>query len=316
MVAAAALNKMSLKGLTLADMPAPKLNRTRRLLLKATAASIPAVLALPAFASGAPIRLGVIGISFHGVVGAVVHNLLEDMGHTVQITNAPHDQMFAALGRGEVDMLITAWMPGTHSHLFAPLANRIEPLGVAYSDALLYWAVPSYVPAAEVSSIEDLTKPAVAGQMRKVIRSIGPSSGLSVRSARAVEVYGLGKAGYSLATGDTEGWLSTFKTAYDSRQWVVMPLWQPQFLNKTHDVRRLSDPKQVLGSADDAVIVASKAYLAKAPPQTVAALKKISIGLDGVTAMDMDTNIGGMTLRDAARRWMQANPRVVNGWRG
>ena len=102
------------------------------------------------------VRLGAIGISFHAVVGSVVQSVLTRLGARVEPSTAPHDVMFDRLGSGEVDLLATAWMPGTHSHLFAPIQDRIESISTIYSDAKLYWSVPEYVPADAVSSIFDL----------------------------------------------------------------------------------------------------------------------------------------------------------------
>jgi glycine betaine/proline transport system substrate-binding protein len=290
----------------------------RRFLASAGAAGTASLLQVgsaPVRAQAAtPITLGVINISFHGVVGAVVQEVLERLGHNVQVVNAPHDQMFQRLGAGEVDLLAAAWMPGTHSHLFNPIQDRLERLATVYREGLLYWTVPAYVPPSAVSSIEDLLKPDVAARMDKTIRSIGPSAGLSVRSMRMVPEYGLDRAGYSVVPGDTSEWVRNFREAYQAQRWIAMPLWQPHFLNRTHQVRILADPKRVMGTADDAVLVASRTFVGRVPARTVNALRAIDIGLDGVTAMDLAVNVEGRSLRQAAQEWMAANSRKVAAW--
>lgn len=285
----------------------------RRALLLASAA-IAAAIPGRISATEAPVRLGVIGISFHAVVGAVVQRVLERLGHAVTVSNAAHDAMFDRLGRGEVDLLAAAWMPGTHSHLFTPIADRIAPVATLYRDALLYWSVPAYVPDSAVASVEDLLKPDVAARMAKTIRSIGPSAGLSVRSLRMVPEYGLVAAGYTVVPGETAEWVNTFREAYAAERWMVMPLWQPHFLNSTHRVRILRDPKGVMGTADEAVLVANRGFQGRLPPRTQQALAAIEIGLDGVTAMDLAVNTRGLTPLAAADEWMAAEASRVARW--
>lgn len=244
----------------------------------------------------------------------MVQEVLERLGHTVEVVNAPHDVMFKRLGAGEVDLLATAWMPGTRSHLFNAIEDRLERVSSTYRNAQLYWAVPAYVPVEAVSSIEDLLKPDVAQRMDKTIRSIGPSAGLSVRSLRMIGEYGLDRAGYSVVPGETADWVRNFREAYEAQRWMVMPLWQPQFLNRTHDVRILRDPKGVMGSADDAILVATRVFMARVPARTAKALWRIDIGLDAVTEMDVAVNRDGLTVRQAAQSWMAANAKKIEAW--
>jgi ABC-type proline/glycine betaine transport system substrate-binding protein len=148
-----------------------------------------------------------------------------------KLVNAPHDQMFQRLAVGEGDLLAAAWLPGTHSHLFNPIQDRL-----------------------------DASLPFIA------------------------------------------------------TRWMVMPLWQRHFLNRTHQVRILADPKQVMGSADDAVLVASRAFVGRIPPRTAAILRRIDIGLDGVTEMDLAVNVSGRCVRQAAQDWLAANVQKVAAW--
>ena len=59
----------------------------------------------------APVRLGQIGLSFYAVTAGVVEEVLERLGHRVEITQGSHAQIFPRLGAGEVDLLVAAWLP-------------------------------------------------------------------------------------------------------------------------------------------------------------------------------------------------------------
>lgn len=260
-----------------------------------------------------PVVLGVIGISFHAVVGAVIKQLLEGLGQVTRVVNAPHDEMFRRLGAGEVDLLVTAWMPDTHAHLFNPLGGRIERIAAVYRDARLFWAVPAYVDGS-VASIADLSRPDVIARMDKTIMSIGPSAGLSVQSGAALVRYGLDAVGYRLRPGATDAWVSNFREGVRAQRWLVMPLWQPQFLNRTHDIRELADPLGAMGGRDEAVVVASRAFLERANTRVLSAVQRVDIGVDGVTDMDLAVNVDGLSADAAAAAWMSRHAQKVRSW--
>jgi glycine betaine/proline transport system substrate-binding protein len=261
-----------------------------------------------------PVRLGVIGISFHAVAGAVVQAMLERLGHTVAVKQAPHDEMFRRLGAGEVDLLAAAWLPGTHRHLSDRLADRVAPIATLCRDARLDWTVPDCVPADVVASVAGLARTDVAVRMTPLNRLIGPSAGLSVRSVRMLAAYGLDAAGYRLEPGDTAVWLDSLRAARDAGLWVVMPLWQPHFLNSTHALRCLAAPQGVMGGADDSGQVARTTFAAALERRTRDALVAIHIGRDAVTDMDLAVIADGQTPAQAAGAWMTTNADRVAGW--
>ena len=75
------------------------------------------------------VRLGHIALSFHQASTAVVAELLRNAGHNVHLSAAPHVQMFERFGRGNVDMLVSAWLPASHGAYLAPFLNdtSLEP---------------------------------------------------------------------------------------------------------------------------------------------------------------------------------------------
>ena len=69
-----------------------------------------------------------------------------------------------------------------------------------------------------------------------------------------------------------------------------------------------------LGEANNGVLVAHKSFVASAPKNTVLVLSRIELGLAAVAEMDYMVRVDGMTPRDAARKWMDANRDRVDGW--
>ncbi len=274
-----------------------------------------ALLLLPAGAFGASkVILGQIDISFYAVTGQVVQTVLERLGHEVELKTGSHSQIFPQLGAGQVDLLVAAWLPSAHRVYWDKHGANARELGTLYRGARLYWAVPDYIPAAEVSRVEDLRKPEVNSKMVKTIRGTGPDSGLMIGSRKIMESYGLERDGYKLLPGKHEEWQQYFEDNYAARRWFVMPYFRPNYLNRIAEMRMIDERFEFLGGENNGVLVAHNSFIASAPPKTIKVLSRLELGLDAVAEMDYMVRIGAMNPRDAARAWIQSNQTRVEGW--
>lgn len=279
-----------------------------RTLALAIVMTLGATLWASANAEDRTIRLGQVNLSFYAVVGGIVQEVLEQDGYKVEVVAGSHGEIFPKLGAGEVDILAAAWLPDGHAPLYAKVKDVTFIAGELYDDAKLYWAVPDYVPADLVRSIDDLKKPDVAARMDKRIRGIGATSGLMVGAAKIREAYGLDAAGYEVIPGEAKDWIANFKQAVGEERWFIMPLWQPQWINAAYKVRALEEPKGIYGKGDTAVLLGHETLKDKLAPATIERLANINLSVDAVTDMDLWVNVDGLTPRDAAKRWLAANP--------
>jgi glycine betaine/proline transport system substrate-binding protein len=116
------------------------------------------------------------------------------------------------------------------------------------------------------------------------------------------------------APGKSADWIANFSENVAAKRWLVMPLWQPQYLNKAHKIRILEEPKQLLGGADRADLVAHKDFRAKVDKRTWEVLQRMSLSVKAVTEMDYLVNVEKVSPRDAARAWIGAHPDTVTHW--
>jgi glycine betaine/proline transport system substrate-binding protein len=260
------------------------------------------------------ITLGQVGLSFYAVVGGVVQELLEREGYSVEVVQGPHAEIFPRLGAGEVDIFAAAWLPQGHAALFARVEDvtfRIAPL---YEDARFFWVVPAYVPESALSSVTDLARPDVQQRVSKRIVSLPAETGLTISGRRVMDAYKLGEAGYELVAAPPGEWFGTFRKAIGANEWVIFPLWQPQWVNAAYGVRRLADPKGAYGEPDTAYLLGHRSLRDKLPGSTIALLSNIRLSIEAVTEMDRMVNVDGLSPRDSARRWMEKNADVVRSW--
>ncbi|MGH4117562.1 glycine betaine ABC transporter substrate-binding protein [Clostridium sp.] len=85
----------------------------------------------------------------------VIGLALEDMGYEVKLTQVDAGPMWAAVGNGDVDAIVAAWLPGTHAKYIEDYKGKVEDLGPNLEGAKIGLVVPTYM---DIDSIEDLAK--------------------------------------------------------------------------------------------------------------------------------------------------------------
>ncbi|BBM03004.1 glycine betaine ABC transporter substrate-binding protein [Microbulbifer sp. GL-2] len=233
------------------------------------------------------IRIGHIALSFHEASALEVTKILQLYGHKVSFMSAPHEEAFGLLKKGEIDLLVSAWLPSSHEVYLNPLLDQVEKVSVLYEPYCI-WGVPDYVPEESVSSIEDLLREPALDRMERLVQGINPGAGISRFSAQMIQAYGLDKAGYEFRPGTEEDCFDRFETAVSEGRWVVIPLWHPQFLHNRYTIRALKEPKGLLGTQDEATLIVRKEAKQKIGDAAMKALSQLYIGNDKLSALEDD----------------------------
>ena len=260
------------------------------------------------------ITLGQVSLSFYAVTGGVVQHVLEEEGYEVEVIPGSHAEIYPKVGTGEVDILAASWLPSAHAGLYEKVQGSTFKLAKLYDDARLYWTVPSYVPADQISSVADLVKPEVKAKLPAAIVSLPESTGLTTVGRKVMSAYGLDAAGYELKAAMPAEWIGTFKQAYEAREWIVFPLWQPQWINAVYDLRVLNEPKGIYG-VDSAFLIAHQGLKAKLSERALRHLGNIRLSVAAITEMDRLMNVEKLSALDAAERWIADNPDIVASWK-
>jgi glycine betaine/proline transport system substrate-binding protein len=259
------------------------------------------------------VTLGQVDLSFYAVTGGVVQEVLERSGQSFVLVQGSHGEIYPKLGSGEVDILAASWLPNAHAPLYEKVKGSTFLVTELYPDARLYLAVPGYADD-KIRSVADLARPAIAAQVEKRIVGIGPSSGLMVGVAKMMDSYGLKAAGYEVVPGPAADWIANFRRAYEEGKTVVMPLWQPNWMNATYRIRVLEDPQKIFAAGDRAYLLANTALKDKVSPEVLARLGRIKLSVGAVTEMDRMVNVEKVSPREAARRWIALNPEATRDW--
>lgn len=268
-----------------------------------------------AFGAAVKVKLGIARGTMHEVVAAAMVEVLESLGHPVEARRAGHDELFPLLARGEIDLLAAAWLPGEHAVWRERYRDEIAVAAVPYADAGHAWAVPPWIPEADVRSLEDLAKPEIAARMAdRTLRAGAIGSALALVSREALIAYGLEAAGWRIAASTEKERDAALEAAIAEQRWLVVPLDAPHRAWSERKLRALVDPQMRLGVREHGVVLASLALATKIPKRSHDALARVVIGADGVAEMMRYVDGEALPPREAFRVWGKKNPRVIEKW--
>lgn len=251
------------------------------------------------------IKLGVTDLSFHRIAASLVRNVLNDMGFKVTREFSPHEANFKKLKTGEIDLLASAWLPSSHGGYKEDVETVIpvQELGLHYAPYAL-WGVPDYVPLEAVASVSDLLKPDVKAKMRKHLQGINSGAGITRFSIKMMEEYGLNDAGYDFSPGSEEDCFSYFEDAVANKEWVVVPLWKPQFLHHRYKIRELDDPKGLLGIVDRAVLLMREDKSNMFTKAQINVLDNLRFSNDIIAELDYKVSRENQDIDRVTREWL------------
>jgi glycine betaine/proline transport system substrate-binding protein len=237
----------------------------------------------------------------------LVKALLEDQGYEVDLYPVAAAAMWQAVGAGDMDGMVTAWLPVTHATYFEKLQGKLENLGPISYGARLGWAVPSYV---TIDSIAELN--ANADKFDGKIIGIDPGAGIMGLSEKVMEEYGLNKL--ELIEGSGATMTMALSNAIKNKEWVVVTAWSPHWMFGRWDLKYLEDPKGVLGEEEHIDTVVRKG-LKEDMPEVYGILDRFAYEnpnqLQMLMAWNQEPDADPL---ENAKRFLKEHPELVKAW--
>ena len=262
-------------------------------------------------ASGtAEIKVGMVNWAEDIAVSHLWKVILEEEGYKVSLHQLDAAPLYTGLANGDLDVFLDAWLPITHQSYWEKYGDQLEDYGIWYGgQADLGLAVPTYVE--EVNSIEDLEAnkdlfkgeitgiDAGAGLMRLIEEEVIPQYGLSLK----------------LVASSEAAMLSALDNAYKNEEPIVISAWRPHWMFTEWDLKYLEDPKGTLGEPEEIHTLANKGF-AERNPEGAGWFKNFKMTDEQLGTLESYIFNEGMKEEDAAKRWLEENRDVVNGWLG
>lgn len=184
--------------------------------------------------------------------------LEERMGQEVELVQTDVGPQFQGVAAGDLDVMLMARLPATHSKDMDDVRDYVVDLGILYDHAGLGWIVPDYIPEDQLSSIEDLKDDSVRDKLNGRIIGIDPNAGLTRLSREALEAYGL--EDYDLRNLSGTAMTATLSQAIKNDEWIVVTGWSPHWMFGAWSLRYLDDPRRILGPRERIHAIAREGF--------------------------------------------------------
>ena len=279
---------------------------TKKLFFAAVAAL--QIAAAPAFsAEKGAVELAYVEWSSEVASTNLVKAVLEDMGYEVKITPVSAAAMWQAVGSGDVDGAVAAWLPTTHKHYLEQVADRVEDLGPNLVGTRIGLVVPAYV---TIDSIEDLN--AQADRFGGKIIGIDPGAGLMSKTEQVLEAYQL--TNMKLVEGTGPIMTAVLGDAIGKGEWIVVTGWTPHWKFARYDLKYLDDPKGVYGGEEEIHTVVRRG-LQEDMPEVYALLDSFAWTPAQMAELMVLNQARRANPFKNAQRWMAEHPEAVAAWK-
>lgn len=233
----------------------------------------------------------------------VVGQVLEDLGYDVTLTPLDNGIMWEALANGEVDGMVSAWLPQTHAPQVEKYKGRIDDLGENLLGGKIGLVVPSYM---DVDSIEDLTDEA-----GKTITGIEPGANITGTTEKAYEIYP-NLEGWTVLSSSSVAMTGALKQAIENKEEIIVTGWSPHWKFNLFDLKYLDDPKGMYGTEEYIGTFARNGFK-EDNPEACSVLDNFHWTPEDIESVMYDI-MEGMDPKDAAKKWIEENEAKVADW--
>ncbi|WP_068983394.1 glycine betaine ABC transporter substrate-binding protein [Lysinibacillus xylanilyticus] len=233
----------------------------------------------------------------------IVGQVLEDLGYDVTLTPLDNGIMWEALANGEVDGMVSAWLPQTHAPQVEKYKEKIVDLGENLTGAKIGLVVPSYM---DVNSIEDLTNEA-----NKTITGIEPGANMTATTENAYKEYSNLK-GWNVLTSSAGAMTAALSQAIEKKEEIIVTGWSPHWKFNAFDLKYLDDPKGIYG-AEEYIGTFARKGLKEDDPEAYSVLDNFHWTAEDIESVMFDI-MEGTDPKEAAKKWIKENEDKISEW--
>ena len=300
---------LGLAGASLHNM-ARRSGRSPSNLATGTSGATPAIQSIDeSISTEQPLKLGWSPWADAEVVSLMAAQLIEsELKQPVERVMADIGIQYQSVARGDLDLMLMAWLPGTHRDYWGKVRDQVLDLGPMYSGRL-GWIVPDYVPREVISSINQLQNPQLAARFGGRVQGIDPGSGLNQASLKALKQYGL--TSMELVASSSAAMAAVLAQAIEEQRWLIATSWTPHWMFARFKLRFLSDPKGSFGGTERIHAVARQG-LDQRHPALTAFLSRFRLpesDLDGLLLQAQESSA-----ETAVSTYLARHPNRVRYW--
>ena len=288
------------------------MNRQFKTLLSTVLAVLVAAFVL----SSAPARAGdkgrveLVYVEWTSAVAStnVVRAVLENLGYNVKILPVSAAAMWQAVGSGDADGMVAAWLPTTHANYYRRVKDSVVDLGPNLEGTRIGLVVPDYVNIDSIAQLSDH-----AGKFDRKIIGIDPGAGIMSKTEQAMKDYRLYK--FHLVEGSGATMTAALRDAIRNHRWIVVTGWTPHWMFSRWKLKYLKDPKGVYGGKEHIDTVVRKG-LRKDMPEVYRVLNRFHWNIADMEQLMNWNEKPNSDPYQNAKRWVKEHPKLVESWTG
>jgi len=243
---------------------------------------------------------------------AITGLLLDGLGYKAKVDTLAVPITYGGLKDGKVDVFLGNWMPAQQGFYDKFVATGdVTQYSKNLEGTEFTLAVPDYVWEAGVHSFADLNKH--AEQFGGKIYGIGSGAPANLSIQEIIKKNEFDLCKWKLVESSEQAMLSEVRRAVDKKRFVVFLGWTPHPMNVEIKMHYLTGGEAYFGSSGSVYTLTRKGY-AQACPNVAKLLGNLSFTLDMENSIMADVVKTKASYPDAARKWIKANPAVLDKW--
>ncbi|WP_088104553.1 glycine betaine ABC transporter substrate-binding protein [Halalkalibacter urbisdiaboli] len=237
----------------------------------------------------------------------VARLIIEDMGYTVNETNADAGGVYTGMSRGDLDVFMDAWLPVMHANYMEKYGDTLDDTAVSYSEGELGWVIPTYVEG--IDSVEDLK--GKEDQFGGKIYGIEEGAGMTVTSREMIDEVGLDLEYVASSEG---GMLAQAQRLMSNNEPVLFLGWRPHPMFANYDLKVLESPGEYFQTSEVHVITNNE--LKERAPEVYEFLSNWSMDVTDIEEMIVQIEDEGRDAEEVAREWIDNHQEEVAAMQG
>ncbi|MFV0421076.1 glycine betaine ABC transporter substrate-binding protein [Oleidesulfovibrio sp.] len=248
----------------------------------------------------------------------------EELNVPCRIVATDAENMWRMVATGKADVMLSAWLPATHSTYYDEFGAQMEDLGPNLKGTRTGLIVPKVTagrftagtglrnrPYITTESIPGLLKDAEKYNHR--IIGIDSGAGVMEKTRTALKEYGL-EGSFRLVEGSEVSMMAELSHAIRHQRWIVVTGWLPHWAFARWQLEFLEDPKGVYADGGNIHTFVRKG-LKEDQPELYALLDSFYWTPEDMGQLMLwIQDDKGLFPYEKAQRWLRTHPERVAGW--
>jgi len=232
--------------------------------------------------------------------------LVEKLSNSVKVTEYPADTLWKELAKGNVDVMVSAWLPQSHGAYLKKFKGQVEVLKPVTLGVQIGLITPTYV---TVDGLNQLSTK--ASRFKNKIYCIKGHIGSIEMTKRAIAAYSLKNVKCVQLT--EQKWIKKIEDCSNKLEWIVLGAWSPHIVFSQWKLKYLEDSKEVF-SKDEQIVAVSNSSLHKDNRDAYAFLKKFYCSPKEIQEIMNNIVKRNKSPYGAAKDYLLQNPDQVKKW--